>query len=160
MRLKQRPYNLLLLTAILLFIGGQFSLSTPIDFHLHDTYFVFPLTYIIWFPTIILFIFWLLYLATKRFLFSQGLMWTHIILTVITSIFILILPYLGTYSYGGLGGMPRRYYDYGEFNIFKIFSNWTNIVVSAFFVLITGQLIYFINLFTGLYKHAAGHNNR
>ena len=86
-------------------------------------------------------------------------MWTHIILTVITSLFMLTLPYLATYSYGGVGG-PRTYYDYEEFNRFKIFGNLTNIALAIFAFMLVGQLTYFINLFVGLYKRAGRQNNR
>jgi heme/copper-type cytochrome/quinol oxidase subunit 1 len=159
-RLKQRPYHLLLLTAILLFICGLFSFNTPIDIHLHDTYFVFPLSFIIWAPAIILFLFWLLYLVTNQFLFSNKLRWTHIILTVLISLLMLTLPYLATYSYGGVLGSPRRYYDYGELNKFKILGNLTDIVVIVFAILLLGQLTYFANLFIGLFKHLGKQNNR
>lgn len=158
--LKQRPYNLLLLIAILLFIAGLFSFNTLIDIHLHDTYVVFPLSFLVWLPAIILFVFWFIYLVTKQFLFSKKLMWTHIILTIITSLSLLTLPYLTTYSSEGVPGMPRRYYDYGEFNRLKIWSNLTNLAVITFVILLLGQLTYFINLFVGLYKRVDRQNNR
>ena len=151
---------MLLLTAFLLFAGGLFSSKAPIDIHLSDTYYVFPLAFLIWFPAIILFLFWLLYLATKRFLYSKRLMWIHIILSVVISLFILTLPYLSTYSYGEVAGSPRRYYDYGELNNFKIFGNFTNMIVLAFLILVLGQLIYFINLIVGIYKRVDRLNNR
>jgi heme/copper-type cytochrome/quinol oxidase subunit 1 len=160
MKLKQRPYNLLFLNAIILSIGGLFCFNSPIDIHLYDTYFVFPLPFLIWAPTIILFVFWIVYLLTKRFLFSKKLMWIHIILTVIISLFLMVLPYISTYSYGGVVGSPRRYYDYGELNRFKILGNLTNIAVATFVILLLGQLAYFINLFVGLYKRIGRQNNR
>ena len=51
LRLKQRPYNLLLLTAILPPTVGLFSFNSAMDIHLHDTYYIFPLTYFIWTPS-------------------------------------------------------------------------------------------------------------
>ncbi len=158
MRLYQRPYHLLLLTAILLFIGGLFSINTPIDVHLHDTYFVFPLSFLVWVLTLILFFFWSLYLATRQFLFSKKLTWIHVILTVLSSLFMLMLPYLSTYSYSGTGG-PRIYYDYEELNRFKIFGNLTSNSITAFAFLLSAQLIYFANLFVGLYKGVGRQKN-
>jgi len=142
----------------LLFIGGIFIFDTPIDIHLHDTYFIFPLSFLIWIPAIILFLFWALYLLTKQFLFSKKLMWIHIILTVLSSLFMLMLPYLSTYSYSGVGG-PRVYYDYGEFNKFKMFGNLTNMIIRVFAFLLLIQLIYFFNLFVGLYKGVGRQKN-
>ncbi len=85
-------------------------------------------------------------------------MWIHIILTVTTSLFMLMIPYLSTYTYGGAGG-PRRYYEYGEFNKFKIFGNMTNIVVTIFALLLLVQMTFFVNLLVGLYKGVGRQNN-
>jgi hypothetical protein len=71
----------------------------------------------------------------------------------------LTLPYLSTYSYAGVGG-PRTYYDYGEFNKFKIFDNLTNTALTVFAILLLGQLAYFLNLFAGIYKGVGRQNNR
>jgi len=151
-KFKEKPYNLLLLTAILLFIAGLFSGNFPIDILLHDTYFVLPITYLLWFPSLVLAFFWLLYLLTKRFLFSKVLTWTHIILTITCSVFIHVIPYLSAYSSAGLAGAPRRYYDNGIFNKYKVFSNMNTIILLTFLILVLGQLIYFINLIIGIYK--------
>lgn len=140
-------------------IGGLFSSKTPIYIHIYDTYFVIPFPIIIWLASIILFIFWLIYWITRRSLYSNKLIWVHITLTVITSLMILTLPYLATYSYNGVGG-PRTYYDNGELNSFKIFGNLSNIALTTFAVLLISQLTYFINLFLGLYKGSDKLNNR
>ena len=70
----------------------------------------------------------------------------------------LLLPYISTFSYGGVGG-PRKYYDYGALNRFKILGNMTDIAVGVFALLLLGQLIYFANLFVGLYKGVDRKNN-
>lgn len=160
LRLKQRPYNLFLLTAILLFIVGLFSFNSAMDIHLHDTYYVFPLTYFIWTPTIILLIFWLLYLATKNILFSKRLVWTHIILTIVSCIFILTIPCFMTNSYDGLAGMPRRYYDIWQSKTYKFFGNLTKTAVFLIFTLAVGQLTFIVNFFIGLYRRFNRQNNR
>jgi len=151
-KFKERPYNLLLLTAILLFIAGLFSGNFPIDILLHDTYFVLPITYLLWFPSFVLAFFWLLYLLTKRFLFSKVLMWTHITLTIICSVFIHVIPYLSVYSSAGLAGAPRRYYDNDISNKYRVFNNMNTIILLTLIVLLLGQLIYFVNLIIGFYK--------
>ena len=159
MKLKQRPYKLFLWAAFLLIISGLFCFNTSVDIHLYDTYFVFPLSFIIWVPAVISFAFWIIYLLTKQFLFSKKLMWIHIILTLLLSLFLMTLPYISTYSDGGLIGSPRRYYDYGEWNRFKILSNPTNTAVITFAILLLSQLVYFINLIVGLIKRVGRQNN-
>jgi heme/copper-type cytochrome/quinol oxidase subunit 1 len=160
MRLKQRPYNLLLLTSILLFIVGLFSFNSAMDIHLHDTYFVFPLTYLMWIPSVILLIFWLLYLLTKKFLYSKALIWTHIISTIVGSVFILAFPFLLTNSHEGLAGIPSRYYDIGQSKTYQFFGNLTKTTVVIAFILTAGQLTYLINFVVGLYKRPGAQNNR
>ena len=160
MRLKQKPYNLLLLTSILLFIVGLFGFDSAMDIHMHDTHFVFPLTYLPWTPSIILLIFWLLYLVTKNFLYSKALTWTHILLTIAACIFILTLPYLLTNTYEGFAGMPRRYYDIGQSKTYQFFGELTKTAVVIGFILVAGQLTYLANLAIGLSKHVGGQNNR
>jgi heme/copper-type cytochrome/quinol oxidase subunit 1 len=146
--------------ALLLIISALFCFNTPIDIHLYDTYLVFPLSFIIWIPAVILFAFWIIYLLTRQFLFSKKLMWTNILLTVALSLFLMMLPYISTYSDVGIVGSPRRYYDYGEFNRFKILDNLTRIAVITFAILLLSQLAYFINLILGLLKRVSRENKR
>jgi cytochrome c oxidase subunit 1 len=147
-------------TAILLFIVGLFSFNSAMDIQFHDTYYVFPLTYFIWTPSIILVAFWLVYLVTRNVLFSKALTWTHVTLTTIACIFILTLPYFVTNSFEGIAGMPRRYYDIGQSKTYQIFGQLTKTTVVIIFVLLIGQLTYLLNFFIGLYKHFIRQNNR
>jgi cytochrome c oxidase subunit 1 len=143
---------LLLPAAIILFIAGLFSFNAAIVIQMHDSFYVFPQTYIIWAPAFILFIFWLLYRATKSILFSKSLSWTHIILTIAGCVFILTIPYFMTNSYEGLAGMPRRYLDIGQSKTYKIYGNLTKTAVILVFFLVAGQLTFLFNFFIGLYK--------
>ncbi|HVK96613.1 MAG TPA: hypothetical protein VM368_02295 [Flavisolibacter sp.] len=136
------------------------GLRFPIDILLGDMSFVFPLVNYIYVAPIILIVFWLVYKATKNVLYSNKLSWTHIILTIATSLFIFALPFILTNSYQGLAGKPRRYYDYGQFNSFNIFGEFAPIVITVFFIAAVGHLIYFVNLFVGLYQRVSGQNNR
>lgn len=150
MRIKQRPYNLLLVTAIPLAISGVLGLNKTFDIHLHDTYFIMPLAFFTLIPSMILLVVWFLYVLTKNYLFSNKLAWLHIIISIIFSLFISALPYLATYSW--FAGAPRRYYDNTASNGFKIFDNLPEIVVPAFLMLSTAQLLFLINLLIGLSK--------
>ena len=151
MQLKHKPYHLLIPTAILLCAGGMLSFNMLIDVMLYDTYYVFPLSFLCWVPAVILLFFWTLYLVANRFLFSRKLVWIHVVSTVVASLLLLVLPYITTYSSGGVGA-SRRYFDYGVLNNFKVLGNLTGIAVTVFAFLLLAQLVYFINLFVGLYK--------
>ena len=127
---------------------------------MHDTHFVFPLTYFIWTPSVILLIFWFIYLSTKNILFSKALTWTHILLTIVSCIFILTLPYLLTNSYKGLAGMPRRYNDIGQSKTYQFFGEMTKTAVAIAFVLAVGQLTFLAHFFIGLSRRLHRQNNR
>lgn len=160
MRLFTRPYNLFLMTAILLFLVGLFYIDSAVNVHLHDTYYVFPLAYVFWTLSIFLFFFWLLYLGTRRVLFSKKLSWLHIVLTIVSCILVLAIPNFLRNSYEGLAGMPRRYYDIGQAKTYAFFGNATKAAIYLFLVVAIAQLAFFINFFIGLYKKLNGQNNR
>jgi heme/copper-type cytochrome/quinol oxidase subunit 1 len=160
LRLKQRPYNLLLLTAILLFIVGLFCFNYEMVIGLYNSLYVIRLAYFIWIPTGILFIFWIVYLATKHILFSKPLIWAHIIFTMIGCFLMLTLPYFTTNVYAGLAGVPRRYYDIGLSKTFIIFGQLTKSGAFLLFISLIGQLTYLCNLFIGLYRRTSRQNNR
>jgi heme/copper-type cytochrome/quinol oxidase subunit 1 len=160
MQFRQKPYNLFLLAIGLVLIVGLVTYKSTIDIHLHDTYYILPLTILTWIPTIILLLFWLLYSVTKTYLWSKMLIWTHVLLTIIISLVIVASPYLSGYSNAGLPGAPRRYYDHGELNRLHVFNNLSDIVVLAALILIAGQVLYIINLIAGLFIHGVRQNNR
>ena len=70
-KFRERPYNLLLLSAILILIASFFSFEQTLDIHLHDTYFVITLRQIFRYATIALLVLWVLYKLTNRSKFSK-----------------------------------------------------------------------------------------
>lgn len=150
MRLHQRPYNLLLLTATLLFVSGLFTLNFAIDIHLYDTYYIVSMAHFIWSPIPILFIFWVLYLATKNILFSKQLMWTHIIITIGTCVFWLTFSFF--LKRENVAGIPGRYYDTAQSGTYSFYESVTQGIVIAALIFTLGQLLYFANFFIGLYR--------
>ena len=63
-----------------------------------------------------------------------------------------MIPYFYSYSYQGLAGMPRRYYEIDVVSTYEIFGELPEAVAIAFVIFTLGQLTYFINLLIGLYK--------
>lgn len=116
MLLRHKPYHLLLLSFLVLFIAALLTKVFQIEFSFQDSYYAFPLTYFFWITALTLLINWLLYLFTQRLLPSKILMWVHIVVTIFSFIFIFAYPYLSLGFSEGLAGMPRRYYDYNDFN--------------------------------------------
>jgi len=158
---KDRPYNLLLVTAVLILIASFFAFDQTLDIYLHDTLYVIAMTHIFWTTIILLLIFWTLYSLTKRFLFSKILTWTHIILAIVTSIFLVTISFYSNTYYQGLAGMPRRYFDVDSWEAFKWYNNLTKGILIVIPLMTLGLITYVINFAVGLLKTSAvGHNSR
>ena len=158
---KDRPYNLLLLTAVLILIASFFAFDQTFDIHLHDTMFVIAMTHLFWATIILLLIFWTLYLLTKRFLFSKILTWTHIVLTIAASMILMTISFYSNSFYQELAGMPRRYFDIDGSETFKWYNILTKGTLIVILLMTLGLLIYIINFAVGLLKNSAvRHNNR
>lgn len=157
---KERPYNLLLLTAIVILIASFFVSHEKVDFHLHDTYFIIALAHLFWGTSGLLLILWTLYIFTQRFLFFKFLMWTHVILTIITLVLLVAISFYSNHYYEGLAGMPRRYYDYGSWDTFLLYNNLTKAVLITFLIIGLGLLAFIINLIFGLFKNLKRLNSR
>ena len=158
LNVKELPYNLLLLTALLLFAGGFLATQT-IDIHLHDTYFVFTSRFLIWSGALLFALLWVLYLATKTALFSKTLSWIHILLTIISCLVIITTAYLMHNVYEGLAAMPSRYLDYGVAKKYDYLNNLEIATWILLLILALGQIIYIVNLFVGIYKRVRRKNN-
>ncbi len=150
---KERPYDLLVVTAVLILIASFFVFDQTLDIHLHDTYFIIVMPHLFWATILLLLIFWTLYLLTKRFLFSKLLIWTQIILTVGTSVFLVAISFYSNNYYQGLAGIPRRYYDFSSWNTLLLHNNLTKGVLMAPILMTLGLLIYIVNLVVGLFKN-------
>ncbi|MFT3947326.1 MAG: hypothetical protein QM763_10165 [Agriterribacter sp.] len=143
MLLARKPYHLLLVFAVLLAVislAGANN-SKTVDVHLRDTYYVLDIVFIMRAITMLLLLLWLLYIFTFRSLFSIGLAWVHISLTLILSLIIS----------GVLLWKASNYIvniDMMHVNIRR-----TTFLVQIFIALmLLTQLIYFINLLAGVLK--------
>ena len=141
LRLKQRPYNLLLLTAVGLLLTGIFRFKTLVILYVRTKHYFFSLAYYIWTPALILLSFWLLYRATKNILFSKALSWTHILLTLFSCLLIFIFPFLFKWFNEDLAGFPRHYYDTDQ-KVFEGYIFWTRKLAVLGLILTAGQLTY------------------
>jgi len=94
LNIKDRPYQLLLFTAIVLSVAFVFPPMAHIDFQ-DKTMFSVPLAIIVWLIPLLLIFFWLLYLLTKRFLYSATITRIHVLITVATTMLIVVVLYMG-----------------------------------------------------------------
>jgi len=142
--IKERPYRLLLFTAIALALVLGFLPVAHIDFQ-DKTMFRVPLAIIVFIIPLFLVFFWLLYLLTKRFLYSMTITWTHVLITVSTAILVVIILYIVVTP---LQSTPHGYFNTSLIDRPELIGNATRIV---FIIFVCGQCIYLANLLLGLF---------
>jgi len=143
LNIKERPYGLLLFTAIALLSALVFPPIAQMDFQ-DKTMFSVPLAIIVWIIPSLLIFFWLLYLLTKRFLYSMALMRIHVLITVSATILILIVLYIGI---NPLQASSHSYYDTSLIDRQELIGNAMRILFAIF---VCGQFTYLANVLLGL----------
>lgn len=156
-KLKRKPYHLLLVMAMLLFLADLFYFSAPASVPIQTKYICCSTSSLVWALSLVFFILWVSYLFTNDMLYSKTLAIVHLLVTIVSCLLILSLLYYQKYQ--GLAGSPRRYY--GDELLSKTDFYTANLLKETtvfLFILITGQLLYLINLFLGLFKGVRAHS--
>lgn len=94
LNLKDSPYGLLLFAAIALSVALLFSPLTNVEFQ-DITMFGVPLAVMVWMIPLILVTFWVLYLLTRKFLYSMTITRIHIFVTVSAIVLMVCVAYIG-----------------------------------------------------------------
>lgn len=131
-------------------LTGIFAASMPVDMYLHDTYFIVGhLHYVLFggslFGAFAGITFWFPKMFGRQM--SEGLGKLHALLTflffnaVMFPMFIL-----------GVGGMPRRIYDWSQYAHLQHFGPFNRMMSVSAFCLFLVQLIFIVNFFWSLFK--------
>jgi hypothetical protein len=138
LNIKENPFVLLLFTTIALLFALSFRPIANIDFQ-DKTMFNVPLHSMVWIIPLLTLSFWLLYLLTKKFLYSKTITWIHVLITVISTLLIVTDLYIGI--------NPTKYTS-DKHELIGI----TMQILSLLFVF--GQFTYFANVLLGFFsKH-------
>jgi cytochrome c oxidase subunit 1 len=131
-------------------LTGIFLGNSALDIHLHDTYFVVAHFHIVmgvasfmgmfagvyhWFPKMY-----------GRFL-NNTLAYIHFWITIIGA-YLIFWPM----HYQGLAGMPRRYYDFSNWESFKQFGGLNEFISLVAMVVFAAQLLFVFNFFYSIFK--------
>ena len=131
-------------------LTGIFLGNSALDIHLHDTYFVIAHFHIVmgvasfmgmfagvyhWFPKMY-----------GRFL-NNTLAYIHFWITLIGA-YLIFWPM----HYQGLAGMPRRYYDFSNWESFKQFGGLNEFISLVAMVVFAAQLLFVFNFFYSIFK--------
>jgi cytochrome c oxidase subunit 1 len=124
--------------------------NSSIDIHLHDTYFVIAHFHIVmgvsaffglfagvyhWFPKMF-----------GRFL-NNTLSYIHFWITLLGA-YLIFWPM----HYEGMAGMPRRYYDYSNWESFKQFGDLNHFISIVVIIVFAAQLMFVFNFFYSIFK--------
>ena len=137
LNIKEKPHGLLLLTAIVFLLALVLPPLAQIDFQ-DKTIFSVTLIIFVWIIPLLLISFWLLYLLTKKFLYSTTVTWIHVLLTVSATILIVIVMYIGI--------NPTASIDRQELI--------GNIMQMLFIVFVLGQILFPANVLIGFLQKA------
>ena len=151
MRIKSRPYNLLLLAGIVFVLSSLFTFNqnSTVDIYLHDTYYIIGRTYILWLLTFLTLFIWALYIMTNKFLLSKALTWVHVIITILTLLLLIGTLFFG-YNFTKL--TTRRYMDYSNWKSFDAYAKYSKAIAVIVIALFLGQVVYVVNFIGGLFK--------
>ncbi len=131
-------------------LTGIFLGNSSLDIHLHDTYFIIAHFHIVmgvagffgmfagvyhWFPKMY-----------GRFL-NNTLGYIHFWVTLIGA-YLIFWPM----HYEGLAGMPRRYYDFSNWESFKMFAGLNEFISFISIIVFAAQLLFVFNFFYSIFK--------
>ena len=131
-------------------LTGIFLGNSALDLHLHDTYFVVAHFHIVmgvasffgmfagvyhWFPKMF-----------GRHL-NNTLAYIHFWISIVGA-YLIFWPM----HYEGLAGMPRRYYDYSNWESFKMFGGLNQFISLVAMVVFVAQLLFVFNFFYSIFK--------
>ena len=94
LNLRKEPFALLLFTTIILLFVLALRPISNFDFQDKEMFGV-PLNNMVWIIPSFLISFWLLYIATKKYLYSKTATWVHVIATIASTLLIISILYIG-----------------------------------------------------------------
>jgi len=152
--LRFTPAMLYAIGFVSLFISGGltgiFLGNSALDIHLHDTYFIIAHFHIVmgvagmfgmfagvyhWYPKMY-----------GRYL-NNTLGYIHFWVTMIGS-YLIFWPM----HYEGLAGMPRRYYDFSNWESFKMFAGLNEFISFVSIIVFSAQILFVFNFFYSMFK--------
>ncbi|WP_448700246.1 hypothetical protein ACFGVR_00105 [Mucilaginibacter sp. AW1-3] len=143
----KRPYDLLGVTALLLFLMSFVLSNSAMDINLHDTYVVIAHMHLCWFFSGALLFLWSMGILFRNYIWSVTLSWIQVVLTLLSVITFIKLA-IGT----GLDGIPRRYYAFSEFNQSKQWFSTASAYVFMLLLIVIGQIVFVVNVIGGLLR--------
>lgn len=134
LKIKESPYGLLLISAFALLVALVVPPVAKIDLR-NMSMFSLPALVVVWMIPGVLIIFWLLYLLTKRILYSRIITWVHVLMTVSVTLIMVAVLYIGIAP---------------SVNVANNYELVGNAIQILFILFVFGQLIFLANILLGL----------
>jgi hypothetical protein len=139
------PFNLFLLTAILLFVFSFVTWGQMTDIHLHDAKFVISTILLIWALGIIVLLAWAIYKLTSKILWKHFLTWVHVLVTL----FILLVLLTANFWHDKL--IPPIKRDFISLDTFQEDNQReVKVILPLVILFLAGQLVFILNIIGGL----------
>jgi cytochrome c oxidase subunit 1 len=131
-------------------LTGIFAASMPVDIYIHDTYFIVGhLHYVLFGGSLFGAFAGVTFWFPKMFgrLMSERLGKLHLLLTVIFFNAVMFPMFIL-----GIGGMPRRIYDWSQYSYLAHFGGLNRMMSVSAFVLLAAQAVFIANFFWSLFR--------
>lgn len=155
--LKKRPYQLLGVMALLLFLVSFIpSTQAALDINMHDTYFVIANVNLCRIASGTLLFLWSMNVLLGRYLISAKLNRLYVAGTILSLLIIavVLIPFRQSMD------VPRKYYAFDEFEKMRSWYSYNTIITICFIValllFIVSQVVFIINVIAGIFRRISG----
>ena len=147
MQLLSRPYHLLIVFSLLVFLSSFFPNNIEtLDFFIHDTVFILTTAHLLKFLSAFLLGLWLIYNFTYNVLLSKAITWVHVLGTLLFILCIEIL-YFGLQNNNEINPNNGR-----NFQQVRDTNFLSSIIILLFLI---SQILFMFNIVAGLIKFKA-----
>lgn len=150
MQILRSPYNLFLLTGLVLILTCFLTDNGGVvDIHLHDTYIVVAHGHILLLFAVGVLFLWSAYKVIRAMFRSKLLTWIHVIMTISAVFLLLYSLFFGTDVFSST---PKRYIDLSGWDHFSNLSGNLQLAVYSTFLLVIAQAAFVVNLVAGFLR--------
>lgn len=148
LHIRERPYQLLFITALLVILLSAFTGKGSLDIWSGDGVWVIDGVFVLRVTGLFLLLSGLLYRVTRQFMFSNTLIWLHVIITLLVVLCLTVVLFKNGVQH------PQRYSDlqYSDWPGMSLHSGIRFVVPLCITVMIVAQVFFIINLLLGVIR--------
>jgi cytochrome c oxidase subunit 1 len=150
--LKKRPYELLGIMALLLFLVSFVPSNSSLDINMHDAYFVIANVNLCRIASGTFLFLWSMNILFRQYLVSDRLNRLYVAGTILSLLVtaIIFIPFKQSMN------VPRRYYAFDEFEKMRSWYSYNTVITICFIMglllFTVSQVVFIINVITGVLR--------